>query len=388
MGTKIIHVSDTHIGKQQYGSKIRERDYSKAFDTVVDIAVSKNVDAVIHTGDLFDSRTPSTGSVNRTFKSISRLSESDIKFLGIVGNHERKWDDQWLEIFENLRNVHHLDQSPYIVNNEIAIYGFDSIRESSWENMDFNLEETDEDLPVCVCMHELFTEIVPPTKADRSLKHVIDNMNLKPDIFALGDYHSAEDIDVEGIPSFYAGATERTSATTTNPTIRVIEVDNKEVKSYSWMSIEGVNDDVPRPFYSIDVNLDKSTRRLDVRTKVQENVADSSIDKAVVVVNLKGSNESPVTAAEVYEVLESLGTKVPYVSDKREPEVMDLESKDISDPTSIDIDDMIEDQIEEEVTDDVKDLDETVVRDLTVNKSDIRDIVNEKFEITGDKNEN
>lgn len=384
MTAKILHVSDTHLGKNQYGSKVRSSDYAEAFDTTVDIALSEDVDAVIHTGDMFDSRTPDTGAVSRAFKTIGRLEEEEIPFLGIVGNHERKWENQWMDVLETLNNVHRLDQKPYKINGEVAVYGFDSIRDSRWESMEFELEECEDDMIVCLCMHELFDEIVPPAKADRSLSYVIEKLNMKPDIIPLGDYHAAVDQEVSDVPAFYAGATERTSATTRDPTVRIIKTEDGNVKSYNWRKVEGVRDQVPRPFYKVGVELTDSSTRSHIRRRVNENVPEDEMEEAVVVVNITGSSDAPITANEAYEVLQNLSVKVPYVSDKRTSEVFEFDSEDVSDPTSIDIDDMIDEEIDEEVSDSTKKVDKEIVRDLTVNKSDIRDIISERFDLSND----
>lgn len=384
MTAKILHVSDTHLGKNQYGSKVRSSDYADAFDATVDIAISEDVDAVMHTGDMFDSRTPDTGAVSSAFRTIGRLEDEGIPFLGIVGNHERKWKNQWMDVLETLNNVHRLDEKPFNVNNEVAVYGFDSIRDSEWDNMEFELEECDDDMVVCLCMHELFEEIVPPTKADRSLSHVVDNLNIEPDIIPLGDYHAAVDQDVSGVPAFYAGATERTSATERYPSVRIIKTDNGEVESYKWRKVEGVRENVPRPFYSVNVELTDSSTRTVVRRRVEENVPEDNMKDSVVVVNLEGSSDSPITANGAYEVLENLSVKVPYVSDKRKSEVFEFDSEDVSDPTSIDIEKMIDEELEDDVSDATKKIDKEIVRDLTVNKSDIRDIIGERFDVSNE----
>lgn len=90
MKTNILHVSDTHLGKTQYGSDIRANDYAKAFNSVATIAIKQNVDAVIHTGDLFDNRQPNTNTISQAFTILKRLNDNNIPFLAIVGNHERK----------------------------------------------------------------------------------------------------------------------------------------------------------------------------------------------------------------------------------------------------------------------------------------------------------
>lgn len=389
MDTKILHVSDTHLGKKQYNSSIRESDFARAFDVAIDISINESVDAVIHTGDLFDSRSPSTSAVSDAFNSIKRLDDRNIPFYGIVGNHERKWDDQWMDIFETLDNVKRLGNSPKVINNDVSLYGIDSIRESAWDKKDFNIDNPMDGTIICVCMHELFKELVPPVKADKSLVEVIDRMNIKPDIMPLGDYHSAVEKEVDGVKAFYAGATERTSATQEDPTVRIIEIDNQEVKS-KWRKIEGVRENVPRPFYPINVDLTEQSTRNDIRRRINENVSDQVIEESVVVVNMSGSLEPPISQSDVYRLMEKMNIKVPYVSDKRTPEVLDFDSVDTADPTSIDMNKMIIEEIDEDISADVKRLDEDVVRDLTVNKSDIRDIVSDKYSPLneGDDNEN
>lgn len=388
MGTKILHVSDTHLGKSQYGSNVRQEDFSRAFHTTIDIAISEDVDAVIHTGDLFDNRTPTTGSVSDAFDCVKRLNDENIPFLGIVGNHERKWDNQWMDILGKFDNVSRLSTEPIVVDDAVSVYGFDSIRDSEWDSMEFELEEPKNDTLVCLCMHELFTELVPPTKADRELEDVVNKLNIMPDFIPLGDYHAAVDEDINGSPAFYAGATERTSATQRDPTVRILEVEDGELTSYSWRKIEGVRENVPRPFYPINIKLtDKSTRKK-IRRRINENVPDEKISESVVVINLKGSNESPITPKGVYDVMESMGVKVSYVSDKRTPEALEFDSVDSADPTSIDIEDMIDEEIDDDISDEVRKVDKNIVRDLTINKSDIRDLVDSRFEITkGDKDE-
>lgn len=388
MKVNILHVSDTHLGKTQYGSSIRESDFSRSFDTVIDIAINENVDAVIHTGDLFDSRTPNTSVVSDAFDSIKRLQSKNISFLGIVGNHERKWKNQWIDILEKLDNVQRLGRDPFILKDTVSVYGFDSIRNSEWESMDFNVSNDNNDTINCVCMHELFEELVPPSKSDRSLEEVIERLNIDPDFMPLGDYHAAVDEEVNGVPAFYSGATERTSATQRDPTIRLIRIEDGEVNKYSWRKIKGVRENVPRPFYPINIDLQEESKRKQIRRRIEENIPENKIDKSVVVANLEGSSESSIKSKDVYNIMDSMGVLVKYVSDKRRPETLEFDSDSATDPTSINIDEMINNEIEQDVSRNLKVIDKNIVRDFSINKSNIRELIDDRFDITeGDKNE-
>lgn len=387
MSTKIYHVSDTHLGKTQYSSEIREEDYAKAFDSVIEDAIDDDADVVIHTGDLFDDRTPSTKSVTSALQTIKKLDDAGIPFLGIVGNHERKWNSQWLDLYESLDNVKRLDSDPYTVNDEVAIYGYDSIRDTQWESMDFELNNYNNDMINVVCMHELFVELMSPMKTDRKAEEVISRLNFKPDLMPLGDYHAAEETEIDGVSVFYAGATERTSATQRDPTYRKIIIENGVVEKNSWVKVSG--DLIPRPFYVVNIDMTDSTGITYIRQRVEENVPDSEIGESVVVVKLTGSRSAPVKPADVYELLESINVKIPYVNDARDLQISDVNDEvDASDPTTINIDKMIDEEIDDEISNNVQDIDKDIVRDKTVAKSNIRDIISDQFNVRGDKNEN
>ncbi len=387
MSTDILHVSDTHLGKQQYGSEVREDDFARAFDTVIDIAIEEKVDSVIHTGDLFDNRNPSSKALSDAFRIIKKLDNENIPFLGIVGNHERKWDNQWIDILGTLDNVHRLSDKPFIINDSVAVYGFDSVRDVAWESKKFQVEIPNENLDTILCLHELFVELVPPIKADRELETILKRTNLEPDAVALGDYHANVSETVMGVPVFYAGATERTSATQGDPTFRMLRFDEDGLKEMPWRKIEGVNEGVPRPFYPVEVSLSDDSIIEEVRERIMDDIPNDIIEKSVVVLNIVGSTECSITPKDCYNVLDNLNVKVPYVNDKRQSEALQFDSMDISDPTTIDIETMISEEVED-VSKLVRVIDDEIVRDLTVNKSEIRSLVETEFKERGEENEN
>ncbi len=52
--TRILHTADTHLGYRQYGLEERREDFSRAFQQIIEIAISEKADALVHAGDLFD----------------------------------------------------------------------------------------------------------------------------------------------------------------------------------------------------------------------------------------------------------------------------------------------------------------------------------------------
>jgi DNA repair exonuclease SbcCD nuclease subunit len=130
--TKILHLSDTHLGNRQYGSDTRRDDFTRAFDAAIDRALDENVDAVIHTGDLFHRRTPSLPIVTDYIEILRKLADEDIPFYGIVGNHDRKMDQQWLDLIRETGTAKRLDQTPTMVNDDVALYGIDAVTKPAW----------------------------------------------------------------------------------------------------------------------------------------------------------------------------------------------------------------------------------------------------------------
>lgn len=90
----IIHFSDTHLGHQQYprldanGFNQREMDHYAAFHAVIDAAVEKRPDVVIHAGDLFDGVRPSNRALREAMNGFLKLSNAGIETIVIAGNHE------------------------------------------------------------------------------------------------------------------------------------------------------------------------------------------------------------------------------------------------------------------------------------------------------------
>ncbi|HEY5596274.1 MAG TPA: metallophosphoesterase, partial [Candidatus Bipolaricaulota bacterium] len=93
---RILHTADTHLGFRQYGLQERRDDFFKAFQQVVNVAIEKEVGAVVHAGDLFDNRFPTTEDLAEILGELSRLKACGIPFLGVTGNHDGKRGKQWL----------------------------------------------------------------------------------------------------------------------------------------------------------------------------------------------------------------------------------------------------------------------------------------------------
>ncbi len=92
---KILHFADAHIDMANYGRHdpqsglpMRVLDFLKSFDTIVDTAISENVDLVIFAGDAYKDRSPAPTFQREWGKRIMRLSQAKIPTLLLIGNHD------------------------------------------------------------------------------------------------------------------------------------------------------------------------------------------------------------------------------------------------------------------------------------------------------------
>src|SRR6056297_298974 len=253
MTTRILHVSDTHLGKRQYGSDVRREDFASAFETAVDIAVEEEVDAVVHTGDLFDSRSPPLAELKRCIDIINELDDAGIPFRAIVGNHDRKRNDQWLDIVEETGTAERLGKEPAVIGN-VALYGIDSLRRTEWGTEDFSLTPSDNDLVTILCMHQLLTPLAPDDIGYETVETVLDRVNIDLDGLALGDLHEPEEAVVNETEAWYAGSTERGKKSKADKprTVRLVDIEDEQiqreyreldVRDFECISIDFSSDD-------------------------------------------------------------------------------------------------------------------------------------------------
>jgi exonuclease SbcD len=306
MTTRLLHISDTHLGNRQYGSDVRRADFAEAFEEAIDYAIAEAVDAVIHTGDLFDSRDPRLPDLNRCIEALQRLDDAGIPFLGIVGNHERKMDDQYLDLIGKTGVSERLEESPRMVNDEVAVYGIDAVTKPAWHAMDFDLEQPPEDVYTILCMHQLLHPPVPEIFAEHPLDDVLDRVNIDLDTLALGDYHETEGTIEDGTRVWYAGSTERCAKDETAPrTVSLLEIEDGELTRRE-KELE------TRDFLSIGITFVEG----DGRERAVDEIDRRNVDGKVVLVSVDGESTA-VTSRDIREIVMDRGAAVCRVDDQR-----------------------------------------------------------------------
>jgi DNA repair exonuclease SbcCD nuclease subunit len=307
---RILHTADTHLGYRQYHSEVRRQDFFKAFETVIQDAVDMQVDAVVHAGDLFDSRNPTLEDLLETMNILSRLKIANIPFFGIVGNHESKQTTQWLDLFEEMGLAVRLGKKPQLVG-DVAIYGIDSVPKSKIPLYDYSGFEIPESLPENCRKLLVMHQIMPPSPyPDWDCAEVLEKMPFNVDAILLGDYHEYEKIKVGETWVTYSGSTERNSASEKGP------------RSYSiiTLSAEGLEISrrtIPtRDFIFITAKLDGEEKPYEqIFSTVSERLED--IPDSVVFLEVLGDSGSVLSFSEIEEYLLSKGALVSNVKDAR-----------------------------------------------------------------------
>ncbi len=86
---KFLHVTDTHLGYNQYGLEERGKDFFDVFKEAVDIAIENDVDFILHSGDFFHTSRPSNQVILEGLEIINKVKSANIPIFCIAGNHDR-----------------------------------------------------------------------------------------------------------------------------------------------------------------------------------------------------------------------------------------------------------------------------------------------------------
>jgi len=337
--TRVIHTGDTHLGYRQYHQPERKADFVDAFQQVVDDAVTDDVDAVVHAGDLFHDRRPNLDDIMSTLSILRTLDDADIPFLAVVGNHEAKRDAQWLDLYASLGLATRLGADPVEIG-DTAFYGLDFVPRSTRDDLELDFTDHDADHATLVT-HGLFE---PFDFGEWDPREIFDRATVTFDALLLGDNHDPGTKQVDDVWVTYCGSTERASAA------------EREDRGYNIVEFGGAVDirrrglDT-RQFTFVDIELGEG-EGLD---RIHERLGQYDLSDSVVVVTIDGEGD-PVTPAAVEEFSRDQGALVTRVTDSRE-----LPEESERDVSFADPDDAVAERIRElGLSDAARDIDETV----------------------------
>jgi DNA repair exonuclease SbcCD nuclease subunit len=356
----VLHTADTHLGYSQYHSEVREADFAAAFETVIDEAIDNDVDAVVHSGDLFHHSRPDVTTLGETLRQLQRLDDAEIPFLGVVGNHEGTTGDQWVDIFDQLRLGIRLDREPTVID-DTAFYGLDHVSPARRSSLEYGFEPHDAEYAILVG-HGLFSPVADGGRWP--LQEVIEASSVRFDGFLLGDDHMPHVQVVRDVTVTYPGSTDRTQSdqraprgfnvvmtgvnteaeavptpdggaetpvglASTGPEVAERDADALWPVSITeareegiQRAIEGPHGEPPvlverremrtRPFRYLSVTLEED----EGAARVRDEINDNDLTGAVTIIHISGSGD-PVLAATIEEYARDSGAMTARVNDTR-----------------------------------------------------------------------
>lgn len=220
---RVLLIADTHLGFER-----RHEDFFQAYELALQPALQREVDLVIHGGDVFFRSHVKPGLVMRAFQPLKRIADSGVPVLVVPGNHERSAIPYPLLALHP--GIHLFDRPRTISMNirgaDIAVAGFpcerdhvryrfrELVRRTGWRSVPAELR--------LLCFHQSVegATVGPADYVFRANADVIPGATI-PHGFAavLAGHihrHQALETDLSGrrlaAPVFYPGSTQRTSA--------------------------------------------------------------------------------------------------------------------------------------------------------------------------------
>ncbi|HEX2740793.1 MAG TPA: exonuclease SbcCD subunit D [Rubrobacter sp.] len=279
-------MSDTHLGYSRYAKlhpetsrNQREVDVQEAYGRAVDAILERDVDLVIHSGDVFDSVRPATHVIIGFLKQTFRITREDIPYLVAAGNHETP----------RLRSTTAALEYANLVN-AISAHGFD---------VEYYFEEVgDAGVGVTLVPHGAVfgTGAVTPSRdADVNIlvthgmvpglearQYEMGEANLQPgmleggfDYIALGHYHEFHEHKPN---AFYAGATERFGfgEVESKPGFAIVEFDGGGLMGVEHVEIE------TRPMMDLKKISARDMDATELTDAVRERTSGVDLDGAIV----------------------------------------------------------------------------------------------------------
>ena len=272
------HISDTHLGLQQYGLEEREQDVYDSFNQAIDISIKDHVDFVIFAGDLFHTPNPSGTAILQMANALKRLKENSIYSFFILGEHDisRMRATPVPYVYHNLEFSKYVGRGKPVYHKDVMIVGFDKIRKSELASFEEKFREIDvlakqHNGHKILVLHQGITEV-------NQFAAELNSADLPKSFtyYAMGHLHdkSVKQFDQLGGSLAYPGSTEMTTSEGIKETEKgffEVDISSKEAKP-NWIKLD------TRPQFSTKIeskNLDTSI------SKVLEKI--STFDKKPVV---------------------------------------------------------------------------------------------------------
>ena len=235
MSIRILLLADTHLG---LGA-----NHFRAYERVLEHA--RDVDLVVHGGDVFYRSRVKPGLVLRAFEPLKRIADRGVPVVVVPGNHERSAIP--FPLLAMHPRIHIFDRprtfAIRVRDLNVAASGFPCERNAIRERFDDLVEscgEPEADVRL-LCVHQSVegAKVGPVDFTFRNHPDVIPRRAIPTRFAAVlaGHIHRHQVLDAPA-PVFYPGATERTSSAELGEMkgCVTLEVDRSGVRSWRFLA--------------------------------------------------------------------------------------------------------------------------------------------------------
>jgi len=293
------HISDTHLGLQQYGLEEREQDIYDSFNQAIDISIKDHVDFVIFAGDIFHTPNPSGTAILQMANALKRLKENSIDSFFILGEHDisRMRATPVPYVYHNLQFSKYVGSGKPVYHKDVMIAGFDKIRKNELQPFEEKFREIDilakqHNGHKILVLHQGITE-VNQFAAELNSSDLPKNFTY----YAMGHLHdkSVKQFEQLGGTLAYPGSTEMTTSEGIKETEKgffEVDISSQEAKP-NWIKLD------TRPQYSTKIEEDFDTSISKILEKI------STFDKKPVVeIKIIGKNiERDVVQTKISQII-------------------------------------------------------------------------------------
>ena len=277
------HISDTHLGLQQYGLEEREQDIYDSFNQAIDISIKDKVDFIIFAGDIFHTPNPSGAAILQMANALKRLKQNSIESFFILGEHDisRVRATPVSYVYHNLEFSKYVGRGKPVYHNDVMIAGFDKIRKNEISTFEEKFKELDSVAKQhnghkIIALHQGITEI-NQFAGELNASDLPKNFTY----YAMGHLHDkiVKDFDQLGGPLVYPGSTEMTTS-------------------------EGIKE-TEKGFFEVDISSNEATPswiKLDTRPQFSAKVDSGEFDNSMteIIEKIDMFNKKPIIEIKIH----------------------------------------------------------------------------------------
>ena len=294
------HISDTHLGLQQYGLEEREQDIYDSFNQAIDISIKDKVNFIIFAGDIFHTPNPSGEAILQMANALKRLKQNSIESFFILGEHDisRVRATPIPYVYHNLEFSKYVGRGKAVYHNDVMIAGFDKIRKNEVSTFEEKFKELDSVAKQhnghkIIVLHQGITEI-NQFAGELNASDLPKNFTY----YAMGHLHDklVKDFDHLGGPLVYPGSTEMTTSEGIKETEKgffEVDISSNEAKP-SWIKLD------TRPQFSAKVDFEEFDNSV---TKIIEKI-DMLNKKPIIEIKIHGKSvERDIVEAKISQII-------------------------------------------------------------------------------------